>query len=135
MAGSGHIDNAAETLREVFEAFNRHDADGVTAHMSEDVVFETIAGDQAHGTRITGRSAVHAAFSAVWEQFPDVQWRNARHFACGDRGVSEWTFTATQPDGSVIEADGCDLFRFENGKIVEKKAFRKNRPPVPPKSA
>lgn len=125
--------SAAGVLDAVFQAFNRHDADGVMAHMSDDIVFETIGGDEAYGTRIEGRDAVHAAFSGVWANFPDVQWRDASHFACGDRGVSEWTFVATQADGSVIEADGCDLFRFRDGKIVEKKAFRKNRPSVEPK--
>lgn len=127
------LDSASsETLAAVFQAFNRHDADGVMAHMSDDVVFETIGGDQAYGTRLTGHAAVKAAFENVWSQFPDVQWRDHQHFAGGDRGVSEWTFTATQADGSVIEADGCDLFRFADGLIVEKKAFRKNRPPVSP---
>lgn len=124
---------AQQTLEAVFQAFNRHDADGVMAHMSDDIIFETIGGEQAHGTRLVGHDAVKAAFEGVWAQFPDVQWADHRHFACGDRGVSEWTFTATQGDGDVIEADGCDLFRFVDGLIVEKKAFRKNRPPVSPR--
>lgn len=119
-----------ETLEAVFNAFNRHDADGVMAHMSDDVVFDAIGGDERHGTRIVGHAAVKAAFEGVWAKFPDVQWRDHQHFACADRGVSEWTFTATQDDGSLIEADGCDLFRFSDGLIVEKKAFRKNRPPI-----
>ena len=124
-------DNASqEILQAVFEAFNRHDADGVVAHMSDDIVFEAIGGDEVFGNRITGKAAVKAAFEGVWANAPDVQWRDHKHFASGDRGVSEWTFVATQPDGSHIEADGCDLFRFANGLIVEKKAFRKNRPPV-----
>lgn len=122
----------AEILRAVFDAFNRHDADGVMAHFSDDIVFETIAGEHAFGTRIVGYDAVHAAFSAVWARFPDVQWRDARHFVAGDRGVSEWTFTATDENGGIIEADGCDLFRFQDGRIVEKKAFRKNRPVIGP---
>ena len=44
-----------------------------------------------------------------------------------DRGCSEWTFTATRPDGSNIEIDGCDLFTFEAGKIRVKNSFVKNR--------
>ena len=55
------------------------------------------------------------------------------HFADGDRGVSEWTFRGTAADGSRIEAEGCDLFTFENGKIVRKQAFRKNRPVLQPR--
>lgn len=39
-------------LNAVFEAFNRHDAEGVMVHFSDDIVFETIAGDDAHGTRL-----------------------------------------------------------------------------------
>lgn len=121
-----------EVLEAVFRAFNEHNAEGVVSHMSDDVVFETIGGEQAYGTRIKGREAVKAAFADVWKQFPDVQWRDHRHFACADRGVSEWTFTATRDDGSMIEADGCDLFRFKDDLIVEKKAFRKHRPPGNP---
>lgn len=123
-------DASREVLEAVFQAFNRHDADGVMAHMSENIIFEAIGGDESYGSRLVGHAAVKAAFEGVWANFPDVQWRDHKHFACGDRGVSEWTFTATQADGSVIEADGCDLFRFADGLIVEKKAFRKNRPPV-----
>lgn len=132
MSDSENAKASEAVLEAVFQAFNNHDADGVLAHMSDDIVFETIGGEEAYGTRIEGRDAVHSAFSNVWSNFPDVQWRDTQHFACGDHGVSEWTFVATQSDGMVIEADGCDLFRFRNGKIVEKKAFRKNRPPVTP---
>ena len=36
-------------------------------------------------------------------------------------------------DGSRVEAEGCDLFTFANGKIVRKQAFRKNRPVLQPR--
>ena len=49
---------------------------------------------------------------------------------CGDRGVSEWKFTGTRADGTRVEANGCDLFTFRNGKIAVKDAYRKDRPPV-----
>ena len=127
---TGNAEHNEKALQAVFEAFNRHDADGVMAHMSDDVVFETIGGDAAHGTRIEGREAVRAAFEKVWASQPDVEWADARHFATESRGVSEWRFRATQPDGTRIDADGCDLFRFRDGLIVEKKAFRKQRPPL-----
>ena len=65
---------------------------------------------------------------AVWATFPDAQWRNSRHFVHGDRGVSEWTFTGTRPDGTRVEVHGCDLFTFRDGKIALKNSYRKNRP-------
>jgi ketosteroid isomerase-like protein len=122
---------SAELLEAMFAAFNRHDVDGVLACMTDDCVFEAAAGPAAHGDRVRGRDAVGAAFSRVWATLPDVQWRDTRHFVAGDRGVSEWTFVATRPDGSRIEAEGCDLFTFRNGKVAVKRAFRKDRPALP----
>ena len=63
---------------------------------------------------------LRATFAQVWTTFPDAHWGNARHFVCGDRGVSEWTFTGTGPDGNRVEVHGCDLFMFRGGKIAEK---------------
>ena len=71
-----------------------------------------------------------AGFVDVWTNFPDAHWGNARHFVCGARGVSEWTFTGTRTDGTRVEVQGCDLFIFRHGKIALKNSFRKNRPPV-----
>lgn len=118
----------AADLRALFEAFNRHDAEAVMSFMSSDCVFETVGGTEAHGTRIEGRHAVRAAFAEVWRTFPDAHWETSRHTVTGDLGVSEWTFRGTRRDGARIEADGCDLFTFRDGKIALKRAFRKQRP-------
>ncbi|MEW5709250.1 MAG: nuclear transport factor 2 family protein [Pseudomonadota bacterium] len=119
-----------ETLQAFAEAWNRHDIDALMTFMTDDCVFETASGPDACGTRYEGREAVRAAFAQVWALFPDARWRNGRHFVCGDRGVSEWTFTGTQADGTRIEVNGVDLFTFRDGKIAVKNAFRKDRPPV-----
>ena len=123
----------AESLQALFDAFNRHDIDGVMSIMAEDIVFEGAGGPEVYGTRFVGREAVAAAFSKVWETLPDVQWRDTSHVVSGDLGVSKWTFTGTGADGKRIEAQGVDLFKIRNGKIVLKQAFRKDRPLLPPK--
>ncbi|SMO99853.1 nuclear transport factor 2 family protein [Paracoccus laeviglucosivorans] len=123
----------AADLKATFDAFNRHDIDAVMTHFAPDCVFYTIGGDDAHGTRIQGSEAIARAFVTVWTNMPDVQWADHEHFlsADGTRGVSQWTFRATQPDGSRIEAQGVDLFRIRDGQIVEKQALRKQRAPIP----
>ena len=63
----------------------------------------------------------------VLDIFPDGQRTNPHHLVAGDRGVTQWTFVATMPDGSKAEVDGCDPFPFRNGKIAVKNSFRKNR--------
>ena len=128
-------DNAEQNTRHLqalFEAFNRHDIDAVMSFFAEDCVFFGAAGNEAFGTQFEGTAAIAQAFVQVWTNLPDVQWRNPRHFSTGDFGLSEWTFTGTRPDGKRIEVQGCDLFRFRNGKIVSKDAYRKERPLLEP---
>ena len=112
------------------EAWNRHDIDALMSMMTADCIFEASAGNAVEGERHEGQQAVRAAFAAVFEQYPDAHWGNARHFVAGDRGVSEWTFTGTRTDGARVEVIGCDVFTFRNGRIAIKNSFRKNRPSI-----
>lgn len=116
-----------EFLQAFADAWNRHDIDALMSFMADDCAFEASAGPDVCGQRAEGREAVRTAFAEVWATFPDAHWGDARHFVCGDRGVSEWTFSGTRPDGSAVEMQGCDLFRFNDGKIALKNSYRKNR--------
>ena len=126
------LENARlKTLEHVFDAFNRHDAAGVLAGMTEDVVFDAAAGPEICGRRIEGAADVRAAFENTFAMFSSVSWECTRHAVFGDRGISEWIFRATTKGGSRIEAEGCDLFGFRGDKICSKSAFRKDRPQQP----
>jgi len=118
-------------LQAFADAWNRHDVETLMRFMTQDCVFEASAGPDACGASHIGAEAVAAAFSDVWKTFPDAQWRFPRHFVCGDRGVSEWTFCGTRSDGTRVEVNGCDVFTFRDGKIAVKNSYRKNRPPIP----
>jgi ketosteroid isomerase-like protein len=116
-----------QLLQEFADAWNRHDVDALMSMMTVDGVFEASAGEDVNGARHEGQGAVRAAYEAVFEQYPDAQWGDARHFVKGNRGVSEWTFTGTRSDRTRVEVNGCDLFTFRGGKIAVKNSFRKNR--------
>ena len=109
------------------EGWNRHDVDALMGFMSDDCVFETASGTDVCGTRHVGRERVREAFARVFATFPDVAFRDVRHVVAGDRGMSEWTFAGTTPDGKKIEVNGCDLFTFRGGKIALKSSYIKNR--------
>ena len=119
-----------EYLQAFADAWNRHDADALMSFMTDDCVFDASAGPDVCGTHYAGRDAVRAAYAEVWTTFPDAHWGGARHFVCGDRGISEWTFTGTSADGTRVEVNGCDVFTFRGGRIAVKNSYRKNRPPV-----
>ena len=107
------------------QAFNRHDLDAIMAMMTDDCVFEASGGPAPSGTRHEGQAAVRAAFAAILAAFPDSRWESARHFVAGERGVSQWTYRGTRADGTRVEAAGCDIFTFRDGRIAVKNSFRK----------
>jgi ketosteroid isomerase-like protein len=108
-------------------AWNRHDTDAILSMMTEDCIFEASRGPDVKGTVYTGQDEVRRGVDEVFATFPDAQWNQSRHFVAGDRGVSEWVFTATSPDGSRVEVQGCDVFTFKGGKITVKNSYRKQR--------
>ena len=118
----------AELLSKFSDAFNSHNVGALMACMTEDCVFDAVGGSEVHGVRFEGQAAVAKAFEQVWISMPDAQWLDGNHWATGERGVSEWTFTGTDAEGARMEAQGCDLFTFRDGKIAVKQAFRKSRP-------
>lgn len=120
---------AAHDLAAMFDAFNRHDVDAVMTLFAEDSVFYAAAGPEVFGRKVEGAAAIAKAFEAVWTAMPDAHWEHHGHFVHGDdRAVSEWTFSGTNTDGTRVEAQGADLFKLRDGLIIEKQAFRKERP-------
>jgi ketosteroid isomerase-like protein len=116
-----------EDLEAFADGWNRHDVDFLMTFMAENCVFETSAGPEAAGKRYVGREQVREGFAGVFRRFPDVHFGNARHFVSGDRGLSEWLFTATSTDGKKFEVTGCDVFTFKGDKIAVKNSYLKNR--------
>lgn len=116
-----------EFLQSFADAFNAHDIKAIMSHMTDDCVFEASAGPDFDGEKFTGLNRVKEAFEDVFKTFPDAHWGNTQHFISGNRGFSEWIFTGTKSDGTMVEVTGCDLFTFKDGKIAIKNSYRKNR--------
>ena len=116
-----------DVLRAVLDAFNRHDLDAIMGFFADDAVFESPRGPDPWGTRFVGAAAVRAGLAKRFAGIPDVHYGNDDHFlsADGRRGVSEWTLTGTTTDGERIEVRGCDLWTFEDGRIVRKDSYWK----------
>jgi ketosteroid isomerase-like protein len=107
------------------DAWSRHDVDAIMSLMAEDCVFMSSAGPARDGSVFRGQREVREGIARIFEVMPTANWTKASHFVCGDRGVSEWTFTASMPSGSVTDVRGCDVFTFQKGKILVKDSFRK----------
>jgi ketosteroid isomerase-like protein len=125
--GHMNVDNSAsvEVLQQVLDAFNRHDLDAIMAFFAEDAVIESPRGPDAWGRRFLGKDQVRAGLAARFTGIPDVHYGDDTHWACGNRGVSEWTLTGTTTDGVRVHVRGCDLWEFRGGAIVRKDSFWK----------
>jgi ketosteroid isomerase-like protein len=129
VTGDGATDANAAVLREVLDAFNRHDLDGIMRWFADDAVFESPRGPDPWGTRYEGREAVSAGLAKRFEGIPDVHYGDDRHFLAGDRGVSQWTLTGTTTAGERIEVRGCDLWELRDGLITRKDSYWKRVDP------
>ena len=114
-----------EFLEKFAEAWTGHDIDLLMSFMSDNPMFQLSSGPNIDGTKYSGFENVKQGFQAVLDKFPDGKWIEDSHFVAGDRGVSEWTFTATDNEGIESKVRGCDIFTFEEGKISVKNSFRK----------
>ena len=126
-AVAGGESNVA-TLRAVLDGFNRHDLDAIMSHFADDCVFESPRGPERWGRRFVGKDEVRRGLAARFEGIPDVHYGDDDHFACGNRGLSEWTISGTTVDGEQIDVRGCDIWTFgEDGKLARKDSFWKIR--------
>ena len=111
-------------LQAVLDAFNAHDVDAIMS-FAEDCVLDMPGGPAPGGRWLVGKQQVREGIQSRFNGIPDVYYGDARHWRCGDRGVSEWTLRGTQRTGEPIAVRGCDLFEFVDGKISRKDSFWK----------
>jgi hypothetical protein len=110
-----------QMLRRVLVAFNEHDLTR-SCRTSPRTVSLRPRGPDRWGRRFAGKEQVRRGLAARFEGTPDVHYGDDDHFACGDRGVSEWTISGTTVDGEHIDVRGCDLWAFDAERSFAKTA-------------
>ena len=110
---------AVEDLRGFPEAVNRHDADAIAESFTEAGVFRTVRENR----RITGKAELREYFAIMFENIKDVHFGEDAHFVDGDRGLSEWRLTGIEASGERLDVRGCDVFTFQDGKILKKDSY------------
>ena len=118
-------EDVADLIGRYNDAWNRQDLDAVHALHHPEVVFD----NHTAGERAEGADAVRAHIGGIFERWPSLRFRGRRLHVADDFAVSEWTATATRPDGVRIEWDGVDVFPLRDGKIARKDVYSTSASP------
>lgn len=113
--------SAAAIAEKLTEALNRRDREATLALFARDAAFEPAA----RGVRFEGPEAATDALFSWLNSHDSGQFQTVRSFFHGDEGFSEWRFVGRTNTGEDVDTFGCDHFRFRDGLITQKNAFRK----------
>ena len=112
------IEGLTEAIGRYNDAWNAQDLDAILALHAPGMVFENhTAGERAEG------DGVREHIATIFANWPDLSFAGRRLYARDGLVVSEWTATATTPDGRRLTWDGVDVFPCEDGRILRKDVY------------
>ena len=117
-------DSLKEAIDRYNAAWNEHDLDAIMAMHAPDMVFE----NHTAGERVAG-DEVGPHLARIFENWPDLAFRGRRFYARNGLVVSEWTATATDPQGRRLEWDGVDIVPVRDGLILRKDVYSSSHRP------
>jgi ketosteroid isomerase-like protein len=102
-----------ELIHRYFDAFNRHDIEGVMGCFHAQPVL--VGGEDR---RCEGRDAVRRQYEAEFAMFPDGRCELRLCTGNSGRGVAESFFQGTR-EGRLVQAVGAEVMEIVDGKIKE----------------
>jgi ketosteroid isomerase-like protein len=103
-----------QLIKRYFDAFNRHDLEGVVACFHNEAVLVS-----PDGKRLVGIAEVRRSYEKEFALFPDAHCDLRVCTGNSGRGVAESYFTGTRSRETRIEAIGAEVMEILDGKIKE----------------
>jgi ketosteroid isomerase-like protein len=104
-------------------AFNRHDADALSAMLTDDTVFEDTS-PPPDGRRFEGRVAVVQFWREWFLRNPDAQFEAEEIIVSSNRAVVRWVYRKMR-NRQPWHLRGVDVFTVRDGKVAAKLAYVK----------
>jgi ketosteroid isomerase-like protein len=111
------------TIDHFNDAFNRHDADGLAAFLTEDTVFEDTS-PAPDGRRIEGKAAVVEFWRGWFARNADARFEAEEVIVSRNRGTVLWVYHKMR-NGQPWHLRGIDIFTVRDGKVAAKLAYVK----------
>ena len=106
------------TIDSFNEVFNRHDAAGLAAFLTEDTVFEDTS-PAPDGRRIDGKAAVVEFWRGWFVRNPDARFEAEEVIVSGSRATVLWVYRKMR-NGQPWHLRGVDVFTILDGKVSAK---------------
>jgi len=111
-----------QLIKRYFDAFNRHDLEGVVACFHEKAV---LVGP--NGRRTEGIAEVRRSYETEFAAYPDAHCELRVCTGNSGQGVAESYFTGTRHE-KLIEAIGAEVMEIVDGKIKEIRDYHQSLP-------
>jgi|SRR5271166_2879593 len=111
------------TIDSFNDAFNRHDADGLAAFLTEDSVFEDTS-PAPDGRRVEGKAAVAEFWRGWFARNADAHFDAEEVIVSGNRATVLWVYRKMR-NGQPWHLRGVDVFTVRDGKVAAKLAYVK----------
>ncbi|MET3664760.1 nuclear transport factor 2 family protein [Caulobacter sp. 1776] len=117
-------DTKLVALQRFIDAWGRRDPDAVAACMAPQAIYSASVGPEPGATYV-GREAIRAGVVEMFARDKGGRMQIDTPILMGDVALLTWTYHAPAANDASCAIRGCDIFRFEEGAIVLKDAFRK----------
>ena len=117
----------SELLDAVGDAFNANDIDAVMQYFAPDATFDHAIGPDAHGVRFEGADAIRGVFAGLFDKVENVHWKTLDCTVTESKAYCKYRRTARHKDGTTEEYLSVDILTYEDGLIVHKDTYYKQR--------
>lgn len=113
-----------ELIQRYFDAFNRHDLEGVMACFHDEPVIIDV-----EGRRFEGREAIGRRYEENFTSMPDCHCDLSVLTGHSGYGVAESLFQRARPRyGTIVLEIGVEVMQIADGRIREIRGYRRSLP-------
>ena len=116
-----------ELVDAVGDAFNANDIEAVMQYFAPNATFDHAVGPDTHGARFEGAEVIRGVFAGLFDKVENVNWETLDCALTDTKAYCEYRRTARHKDGTTEDYLSVDILTFQDGLIVHKDTYYKQR--------
>ena len=116
-----------ELVDAVGDAFNANNIEAVMQYFAPNATFDHAVGPHTHGARFEGADVIRGVFSGLFDKVESVHGETLGCALTDTKAYCEYRRTARHKDGTTEDYLSVDILTFQDGLIVHKDTYYKQR--------